>query len=92
MANYTLCLQELPAVNVNDVNNIVRQLTVTNMSKKEKFFKLKISSYIDNFEGEYSLISQKNLTSESVSKIVVSVSEKINFIKVNCPIECAMRK
>ena len=59
MENYTRCLQELPAVNVNDVNNIVRQLTVTNMSKKEKFFKLKISSYIDNFEGEYSLISRE---------------------------------
>ena len=57
MSNYTRCLQELPAVNVNDVNNIVRQLSVTHKSKKEKGFKLYISSYIDNFEGEYSLIS-----------------------------------
>ena len=57
MANYTRCLQELPAVNVNDVNNIVRQLSVTHKSKKEKGFKLYISSYIDNFDGEYSLIS-----------------------------------
>ena len=59
MANYTRCLQELPAVNENDVNNIVRQLAVTPKSKKEKGFKLYISSYIDNFEGEYSLISCK---------------------------------
>ena len=57
MANYTLCLQELPVVNVNHVNNIARQLAVTPKSKKEKGFKLYISSYIVIFEGEYSLIS-----------------------------------
>lgn len=57
MANYTRCLQELPAINVNDVNRIVRLSAVTPNSKKEKGFKLYISSYIDNFEGEYSLIS-----------------------------------
>jgi hypothetical protein len=52
MANYTRCLQELPKVNVNDVNTIVRKFAVTPRSKKEKGFKLYISSYIDNFEGE----------------------------------------
>ncbi len=54
MAFYTRCLQELPRITVNDVNRIVRLASVTPSSKKEKGFKLYVSSYIDNFEGTYS--------------------------------------
>ncbi len=39
---------------MNDVNRIVRLASVTPSSKKEKGFKLYVSSYIDNFEGMYS--------------------------------------
>ncbi len=41
-------------ITVNDVNRIVRLASVTPSSKKEKGFKLYVSSYIDNFEGTYS--------------------------------------
>ncbi len=54
MAFYTRCLQELPRITVNDVSRIVRLASVTPSSKKEKGFKLYVSSYIDNFEGTYS--------------------------------------
>ncbi len=54
IAFYTRSLQELPWITVNDVNRIVRLASVTPSSKKEKGFKLYVSSYIDNFEGTYS--------------------------------------
>ncbi|KAI4873696.1 hypothetical protein NFI96_007229, partial [Prochilodus magdalenae] len=50
MTFYTRCLQDLPRMTVNDVHRIVKTHAVASSSKKEKGFKMYISSYIDNYE------------------------------------------
>ncbi|KAI4896553.1 hypothetical protein NFI96_006808 [Prochilodus magdalenae] len=48
MAFYTRCLQDLPKVTINDVQHIVQASSTAPRSKREKGFKMYVSSYIDN--------------------------------------------
>ncbi|XP_076855008.1 uncharacterized protein LOC143509963 isoform X2 [Brachyhypopomus gauderio] len=50
MSFYTRCLRDLPNFTINDVHRIVRITSVSSTSKREKGFKLYVSSYIDNYE------------------------------------------
>lgn len=52
MAFFTRSLQDVPKVTVNDVSRIIQKLCHTSTTKKEKGFKLYVSSYIHNFEGK----------------------------------------
>ncbi|KAI4871214.1 hypothetical protein NFI96_003480 [Prochilodus magdalenae] len=51
MAFYTQCLQDLPKVTINDVQHIIQASSTAPRSKREKGFKMYISSYIDNYEA-----------------------------------------
>ncbi|RVE56269.1 hypothetical protein OJAV_G00219580 [Oryzias javanicus] len=50
MAYFTRCLQALPKIDVNDIYRIVDQCSPAPGCKREKGFRLYISSYIHNFE------------------------------------------
>ncbi|CAJ0600743.1 unnamed protein product [Cylicocyclus nassatus] len=47
---YTRCLQDLPKITITDVHRIVQAASSTPRSKREKGYKMYISSYIDNYE------------------------------------------
>ena len=49
---FTRCLQDLPQININYVHRIAKSASETPASKNEKWFKMYIGSYIDNYEGE----------------------------------------
>ncbi|KAI4872387.1 hypothetical protein NFI96_008463 [Prochilodus magdalenae] len=51
MAFYTRCLQDLPKVTISDVQHIIQASSTAPRSKREKGFKMYVSSYIDNYEG-----------------------------------------
>ncbi|CAM4321719.1 unnamed protein product [Leuciscus chuanchicus] len=51
MSFYTRCLQDLPQVNINDVHRLIQENSKASSSKREKGFKLYISSYIHDCEG-----------------------------------------
>lgn len=48
----SLPLQDLPEITVNDVGRIIQEACRTSVTKKEKGFKLYVSSYIHNYEGK----------------------------------------
>ncbi|XP_076857207.1 uncharacterized protein LOC143510856 [Brachyhypopomus gauderio] len=50
MAFYKRCLQDLPKITINDVQRIIQASTAAPRSKREKGFKMYVSSYIDNYE------------------------------------------
>ena len=50
MAFFTRLLQDLPAIMVNDVIQIIQTT-----SKKDKGFNLHVSSYINNYEGKWTV-------------------------------------
>ena len=52
MVFFTRSLQVLPAVTVDDVIRIIQTTSKTPTSKKDKGFKLFVSSYINNYEGK----------------------------------------
>ncbi|KAK0131248.1 hypothetical protein N1851_034070 [Merluccius polli] len=47
---YTRCLQDLPKMSISDVHRLVRMGSSTPKSKREKGYKMYLSSYIDNYE------------------------------------------
>ncbi|XP_076876591.1 uncharacterized protein LOC143525969 isoform X2 [Brachyhypopomus gauderio] len=47
---YTRCLQDLPKITITHVHRIVQAASSTPRSKREKGYKMYISSYIDNYE------------------------------------------
>ena len=51
MVFFTRSLQDLPKITVNDVGYIIQEACRTSVTKKEKGFKLYVSSYIHNCEG-----------------------------------------
>ncbi|XP_077102505.1 uncharacterized protein LOC143753718 [Siphateles boraxobius] len=51
MSFFTRSLQDLPSITANDVHRIIQTTSKTPTSKKDKGFKLYVSSYINNYEG-----------------------------------------
>lgn len=52
MAFFTRSLQDLPKITVNDVGRIIQEACRTLVTKKEKDFKLYVSSYTNYYEGK----------------------------------------
>ncbi|XP_051965505.1 uncharacterized protein LOC127631432 [Xyrauchen texanus] len=50
MSFFTRSLQDLPSITANDVHRIIQTTSKTPTSKKDKGFKLYVSSYINNYE------------------------------------------
>ena len=49
---YTRCLEELPKMKMSDVHRIVKASSKASNSLLDKGFRLYVSSYIFNYEGE----------------------------------------
>ena len=49
---YTRCLEELPTIKISDVHRIVKERSKASNSLLDKGFRLYVSSYIFNYEGE----------------------------------------
>ena len=50
---YSRCLQDLPSISISDVHRLVQTGSSAPRSKREKGFKMYLSSYIDNYEGKF---------------------------------------
>ncbi len=64
--SFSWCLTDLPAIGVSDVHRIADALSRMPRSKRDKGFKMYISSYIHNYEGKY-LIAASRLAALSTS-------------------------
>ena len=51
--SFSRCLTDFPTIGVSDVHRIESALSQTLRSKRDKGFKMYISSYIHNYEGKY---------------------------------------
>lgn len=61
---YTRSLQDLPKITISDVNRLMKAWSSTPRSKREKGYKMYLSSYIDNYEGKLETVQNDSIASQ----------------------------
>uniref|UniRef100_A0A1A8B863 Si:ch211-229b6.1 n=1 Tax=Nothobranchius furzeri TaxID=105023 RepID=A0A1A8B863_NOTFU len=95
MALFTRSLHDLPRITVNDVHRIIQVTTKTPASKKDKGFKLYVSSYLHNYDvsskesGEVTVRSEcfrsmKKSQKPHCLSMVLRDSEPVVLLRCQC--------
>ncbi|KAJ8016002.1 hypothetical protein DPEC_G00002600 [Dallia pectoralis] len=91
---YSRCLQDLPKITISDVHRLVQAASSAPRSKREKGFKMYISSYIDNYEvdisvAEYSCVAGTALCNHNVALLFQTAHySMLNLVAVPPVLSC----